>query len=51
MSGDKSKFMSLSKNKSGNVTFGNDARRKIKGKGIVKLSNYNYNFYCVVDKY
>ena len=26
-------------NKSGNVTFGNDAPRKIKGKGMVKLSN------------
>ena len=39
MTGDKSKFMSLSENKSGNVTFGNDAPWKIKGKGMVKLSN------------
>ena len=31
--------MSLSENKSGNVTFGNDAPGKIKGKGMVKLSN------------
>ena len=35
----KSKFLSLSENKSRNVTFGNDAPRKIKGKGMVKLSN------------
>ena len=39
MRGDKSKFLSLSENKSGNVTFGNDAPGKIKGKGMVKLSN------------
>ena len=39
MIGDKSKFLSLSESKSGNVTFGNDAPRKIKGKGMVKLSN------------
>jgi hypothetical protein len=39
MTGDKSKFMSLSDNKSGNVTFGNDAPGKIKGKGMVGLSN------------
>ena len=39
VSGDKSKFLSLSENKSGNVTFGNDAPRKIKGKGMVRLSN------------
>ena len=31
MTGDESKFMSLSENKSGNVTFGNDAPWKIKG--------------------
>ena len=31
--------MSVSENKSGNVTFGNDALGKIKGKGMVKLSN------------
>ena len=36
MSGDKSKFMSLSENKLGNVNFGNDAPGKIKGKGMVK---------------
>ena len=36
---DKSKFLSLSENKTGKVTFGNDAPRKIKGKGMVKLSN------------
>ena len=39
MSGCKSKFMFLSENKSGNVTFGNYAPGKIKGKGVVKLSN------------
>ena len=39
MTGDKSKFLSLSECKSGNVAFGNDAPRKIKGKGMVKLSN------------
>jgi hypothetical protein len=39
MSGDKSKFLTLSESKSGNVTFGNDAPGKIKGKGIVSLSN------------
>jgi hypothetical protein len=39
MMGDKSKFMSLSERKSGNVTFGNDAPSKIKGKGMVILSN------------
>ena len=32
MSGDKSKFLSLTENKSGNLTFGNDALGKIKGK-------------------
>ena len=31
--------MPLSENKLGNVTFGNDAPGKIKGKGMVKLSN------------
>ena len=35
----KSKFLTLSDSKSGNVTFGNDAPRKIKGKGMVSLSN------------
>jgi hypothetical protein len=39
MAGDKSKFLLLKENKSGNVTFGNDAPGKIKGKGIVSLSN------------
>jgi hypothetical protein len=39
MTGDKSKFLTLSERKSGNVTFGNDAPRKIKGKGMVSLSN------------
>jgi len=32
MTGDKGKFLSLSESKSGSVTFGNDAPRKIKGK-------------------
>jgi hypothetical protein len=36
---DKGKFLSLSERKSGNVTFGNDALGKIKGKGMVSLSN------------
>jgi hypothetical protein len=39
MTGDKSKFLTLSENKSWNVTFGNDALGKIKGKGMVSLSN------------
>jgi hypothetical protein len=39
MIGDKSKFLTLSDSKSGNVTFGNDAPGKVKGKGIVSLSN------------
>jgi hypothetical protein len=39
MTREKSKFLTLSESKSGNVTFGNDAPRKIKGKGIVSLSN------------
>ena len=39
MSSDKSKFLSLIENKSRNVTFGNDALGKIKGKILVKLSN------------
>jgi transposase InsO family protein len=39
MTGDKGKFLSLSERKSGNVTFGNDAPGKIKGKGMVSLSN------------
>jgi hypothetical protein len=39
MTGDKIKFLTLSERKSGNVTFGNDAPGKIKGKGMVSLSN------------
>jgi hypothetical protein len=39
MTGDKSNFLSLSERKSGNVTFGNDAPGRIKGKGMVSLSN------------
>jgi hypothetical protein len=39
MTGDKSKFLSLSESKLGNVTFGNDALGKIKGKGMVSLRN------------
>jgi hypothetical protein len=39
MTGEKSNFMSLSESKSGNVTFENDATGKIKGKGMVSLSN------------
>jgi hypothetical protein len=39
MTGDKSKFLTLSEKKSGDVTFGNDAPGKIKGKGMVSLSN------------
>jgi hypothetical protein len=39
MNGEKSKSLTLSENKSGNVTFGNDAQGKIKGKGMVSLSN------------
>jgi hypothetical protein len=39
MTGDKGKFLSLSEIKSGSVTFGNDAPGKIKGKGMVSLSN------------
>jgi hypothetical protein len=39
MTGDKSNFLSLSERKSRNVTFGNDAPGKIKGKGMVILSN------------
>jgi hypothetical protein len=39
MTRDKGKFLSLSESKSGTVTFGNDAPGKIKGKGMVSLSN------------
>ena len=39
MFGDKSKFLTLREHRSGNVTFGNDAPGKIRGKGIVSLNN------------
>jgi hypothetical protein len=39
MTGEKCKFLSLKENKSGSVTFGNVAPGKIRGKGIVILSN------------
>jgi hypothetical protein len=39
MTGYKENFLSLSESESGNVTFGNDAPGKIKGKGMVSLSN------------
>ena len=39
MTGDKSNFLTLSESKSRNVTFGNYAPGKIKGKGMVSLSN------------
>jgi hypothetical protein len=39
MTGDRSQFLTLSDSKSENVTFGNDAPGKVKGKGIVSLSN------------
>jgi hypothetical protein len=39
MNGDKDNFMPISKIKTGNVTFGNDEPGKIKGKGMVNLSN------------
>jgi hypothetical protein len=39
MTGYKDKFFSISKIKIGNVTFGNDEPGKIKGKGMVSLSN------------
>jgi hypothetical protein len=39
MTGYRSKFLTLSDSKSRNVTFGNDAPGKIKGKGIVNLCN------------
>jgi hypothetical protein len=39
MTRDKSKFLTLSERKLGNETSGNDAPRKIKGKGMVSLSN------------
>ena len=39
MTGDKDKFLSISRSKTGNVTFGNDEWGKIKGKWMVSLSN------------
>ena len=39
MTRDKDKFLSIIKSKIGNVTFGNDEPGKIKGKGMVSLSN------------
>jgi hypothetical protein len=39
MIGDRSNFLTLSDSKLGNATFGNDAPGKVKGKGIVSLSN------------
>jgi hypothetical protein len=39
MTRDKGKFLSLSESKLGNITFGNDAPGKIKGKGMMSLSN------------
>ena len=39
MIGDKDKFLSISKGKTGNVTYGNDEPGKIKGKGMTSLSN------------
>jgi hypothetical protein len=39
MTGEKSKFLTLSESKSRNVNFGSDVPGKIKGKGIVSLSN------------
>jgi hypothetical protein len=39
MTGDKDKLLSISKSKTRNVTFGNNESGKIKGKGMVSLSN------------
>jgi hypothetical protein len=39
MTGDKDKFLSISKSKTRNVTFGNDEPGKIQCKGMVSLSN------------
>jgi hypothetical protein len=46
MTGEKSKFLLLKENKLGSVTFGNDAPGKIRGKGLVILSNRR-----IKDKY
>ena len=48
MTGDKCKFLSLSEHKSGDVTFGNDAPRKIRGKGLVSLKvKEKLKMYCL----
>lgn len=39
MTGNKHKFLSLNETKYGSVTFGNNALRRIKGKGLVNLNN------------
>jgi hypothetical protein len=39
MTRDKGKLLSLSERKLGNITFGNDYPGKVKGKGMVSLSN------------
>ena len=39
MTGDKSKFLSLSEHQSGNVTFWNDGSGNIRGKGLVILNS------------
>jgi len=39
VTGDKDTFLSISKRKTGNVTFGNDEPGEIKGKGMVSLNN------------
>jgi hypothetical protein len=39
MAGDKIKFLTLSERKSENVTFGDDAPGKLKGKGMLSRSN------------
>ena len=44
MTGDKSKFMSVSGKQSRNVTFGNDLPRKIKEKGMVMLKSQDVLF-------
>jgi hypothetical protein len=51
MNGYKDNFLSISKIKIGNVTFGNDEPGKIKGKGMVSLSNSKgkYRYVLLVD--
>jgi len=39
MTGDRHNFLSLTESKSGNLTFGNNAPKRIKGKGLVTLDN------------